>query len=290
MKKGQIIHSVAGTYDIVLEDNSVVRCTPRGKLRLNKISPITGDKVLVLLEDDYKGSIEEILPRKNSIVRPAIANIDQMVAVLAPEPEPNYALFDRILVIGESLNLDIVIVLNKADLYPVDKMKEYYSKTPYTIIIMSAMDGLGKNELEENLVGKVSVLSGQSGVGKSSIINCIRPEMDIETQEISKKRGFGRHTTRTVKLIKLPKGGLIADTPGFNRLDLDDVESEQLMFYYPEMHEFLDDCKFRNCKHQAEPGCAVKEAVEKGQISQGRYRSYLMILEELTDKEKRIYQ
>ncbi len=289
MKEGRIIHSVAGTYDVVFDDQSVVTCTPRGKLRLGKISPITGDKVAVDLEDKEKGVIKDILPRKNSIVRPAIANIDQVIAVLAPEPEPNYALFDRILVVGENLGLDIVIVINKKDLVSPTVIKDYYQKTPYPILEVSAIMEDGMTDLENHLEGKVSVLAGQSGVGKSSIINCIMPDMDIETQEISKKRGFGRHTTRTVRLIKLPNGGLLADTPGFNRLDLDSISSEDLMHFYPEMIEFIEDCRFRNCKHEAEPGCRVKQAVNDGLIGKRRYESYLFILKELIEKEKRLY-
>src|SRR6056297_796986 len=219
MEKGKIIHSVAGTYIVLLDDGEKINCKPRGKLRLKKETPLTGDLVLISRNQE-EGIIEDILPRVNFITRPPIANIDQMVAVIAPKPAPNFALFDRILITGEQLQIDVIIVINKYDLEKEDEIIKYYQETPYKIIKTSAKTGFGLPSLSKELKDKETVLSGQSGVGKSSIINALLPNINLVTQEISEKRGFGRHTTKTVSLLELPKGGLLADTPGFNRLDL----------------------------------------------------------------------
>jgi len=252
-------------------------------------SPLTGDNVYITRNQD-EGIIEEILPRKNSIIRPPIANIDQVAAVIAPKPAPNFALFDRILITGEQLQIDVIIVINKYDLEKEDEIIKYYQETPYKIIKTSAKTGFGLPSLSKELKDKETVLSGQSGVGKSSIINALLPNINLVTQEISEKRGFGRHTTKTVSLLELPKGGLLADTPGFNRLDLSEIRSEDLQWLYPEMDPFIGLCKFRNCLHSKEPDCAVKKAVDSGKINENRYESYINILEEIIEHEKRLYQ
>jgi ribosome biogenesis GTPase len=289
MEKGKIIHSVAGTYIVLLDNGTKINCRPRGRLRLADESPLTGDNVFITRNQD-EGIIEEIIPRKNSIIRPPIANIDQMVAVIAPKPAPNFALFDRILITGEQLQIDVIIVVNKYDLTSTEEIKDYYKKTPYKLIETSAKTGFGLTELGKELKDKESVLAGQSGVGKSSLINTLLPNTNLQTQEISEKRGFGRHTTKTVSLLELPKGGLLADTPGFNRLDIDEINSEDLQWYYPEIEPFIGMCKFRNCLHSKEPNCAVKEAVEVGKINEKRYLSYISILKEIQGDEKRLYQ
>ncbi|MFP4456191.1 MAG: ribosome small subunit-dependent GTPase A [Clostridia bacterium] len=289
MEKGKIIHSVAGTYIVLLEDGEKVNCKPRGKLRLREETPLTGDLVLISRNQD-EGIIEDILPRVNFINRPPIANIDQMIAVIAPKPSPNFALFDRILITGEQLQINIVIVINKYDLGNIEEIIEYYKKTPYKIIVTSAETGYGIDELVSVLKDKESVLAGQSGVGKSSILNNLLPKVKALTQEISEKRGFGRHTTKTVSLLELIGGGLLADTPGFNRLDINEIKCEDLQWYYPEMEPFIGQCKFRNCLHKDEPSCAIKRAVKEEKISESRYRSYISILEEILESEKRLYQ
>lgn len=289
MEKGKIIHSVAGTYIVLLDDGEKINCKPRGKLRLREETPLTGDLVLISRNQD-EGIIEDILPRTNFITRPPIANIDQMVAVIAPKPLPNFALFDRILITGEQLQINIVIIINKYDLGNLEAIINYYEKTPYKILVTSAETGYGINELIKVLKDKESVLAGQSGVGKSSILNNLLPKVKALTQEISEKRGFGRHTTKTVSLLELIGGGLLADTPGFNRLDIHEIKSEDLQWYYPEMEPFICKCKFRNCLHKDEPNCAIKKAVKKEEISENRYLSYINILEEILESEKRLYQ
>lgn len=290
MEKGKIIHSVAGTYLVLLINKKIINCKPRGRLRLEDIRPLTGDEVLISYGGNDDGIIEEILPRKNHITRPPIANIDQMIAVIAPNPAPNFALFDRILITGEQLKIKIVIVVNKIDLGDTEEILSYYNKTPYNIIELSAKSGQGIDEFKEVLGHNVSVLAGQSGVGKSSIINFIKPHLKIATQAISERRGFGRHTTRTVSLIDVGNEGLLADTPGFNRLDINKIKSEDLQWYYPEMDDFIGKCRFRNCLHKNEPKCAVKEAASNNIINLERYQSYLTILEELIESEKRLYE
>jgi len=290
MAEGRIIKSVAGTYT-VLTDKETVICQPRGRLRLEGISPVTGDLVVFSIENDGSGVIEEILPRRNVLERPTIANIDQVVVIFALEPLPNFLLVDKILIAAEHLDLRCVIVVNKIELS--DRSHEhldYYKNTGYSLHQISVRNSCGLNSLAEKCNGHISVLAGQSGVGKSSIINSLCPEANLSTQEISHKRGFGRHTTRTVSLLTLPNGGLLADTPGFNKFDMGTIPSIKLAAHFPEMVPFLGKCRFKTCMHQNEPDCAVLAAVDSGFIHSQRYANYLAILSELRENEKRKYQ
>ena len=288
--EGRIYHSVAGSYQVLTEVGSF-SCKPRGRLRLAGTPPYTGDRVLISLSGDGSGVIDQILPRVSLMDRPAIANVDQIIVVLAPEPKPNYLLIDRILVAAENQNLKCILVLNKSDLGidTVDYL-DAYRLIGYPLFIGSVTEQSGFEGLFEACKGHISVLAGQSGMGKSSLINYLCPAEDLATNEISEKRGFGRHTTRTVSLLELPGGGLLADTPGFNNIHLASIASERLDAHFPEMYPFLGKCRFMSCIHQNEPNCAVIEAVKNGDIAENRYKSYLAILAELQDIERNKYQ
>ena len=289
MTNGRIINSIAGTYTVLIDNNTIV-CKPRGRLRLKGSSPVTGDLVDITIESDGSGVIEQILPRTNLLIRPTIANMDQIIVVVAPNPKPNFLLIDKILTAAENHELKCIVVVNKIDL--ADDAKEYlryYKNTKYPTFAVSVHNSEGLNELEEVCKGHISVLAGQSGVGKSSIINYFCPNLNLTTQEINSKRGFGRHTTRTVSLLTLPGGGLLADTPGFNRFDMSDIASNRLAAHFPEMIDFLGQCKYKGCLHEKEPGCAVKQALQDEIIHPQRYNNYLTILAELKENEKGKY-
>lgn len=279
--EGLITRIIADLYTVRVAGREI-ETKARGKLRLGE-SPLSGDRVKIK-EYDGQYVIDEILPRKNFLIRPPLANIDQLIAVIAPVPAPNFALIDRILIWAEYWHIDALIVINKEDLGDLEPIYDYFSLSNYPIITTCALSGRGIDELIEHCQNKVNVLAGQSGVGKSSIINAVRPEVEAETGEISARRGFGRHITRVVSLISLPGEGYLADTPGFNRLDLPPVESIEVSSLFPEIHQWTAECRFRDCLHRTEPGCAVMEALEQGKILSERYQSYLRILE---DVEKR---
>ncbi len=289
MAQGRIINSVAGTYTVIVGD-STFQCKPRGRFRFEGISPVTGDLVEIKIGPDSTGVIEQILPRRNILTRPTIANIDQVIVVLAPQPKPNFYLVDKVLISAEHLELNCVVVVNKTDLGDqVKDFLDYYRKTNYNLFAISVHRKEGLEELEQVCQGHISVLAGQSGVGKSSIINHFCPELNLTTQEVSPKRGFGRHTTRNVRLLQLPGGGLLADTPGFSKFDIANIDKERLAAHFPEMVEFLGQCRYTACLHKSEPDCAVIKALSNSHIHQQRYESYLAVLNDLIESEKRKY-
>ncbi|OEF99079.1 ribosome small subunit-dependent GTPase A [Vulcanibacillus modesticaldus] len=290
MPEGQIIRALSSFY-YVKSENNIWECKARGVFKKRKLTPVVGDYVVFEKVDDNKGLITEIKPRKNELIRPQISNVDQAILVFSAK-EPNFSslLLDRFLVLVEQANIKPIICITKLDL--VEDMDELNSKLKvyedigYQVIRTSKL-GVGITEIKEVLKGKVSVFSGQSGVGKSTLLNTISPELYLETANISQKLGRGKHTTRVVQLITLPSGGTVADTPGFSSLDFHGINSKELDKYFIEIAELSTQCRFRGCLHLSEPGCAVKEAVEEGQINKERYEHYLEFLKEIVELEER---
>jgi ribosome biogenesis GTPase / thiamine phosphate phosphatase len=292
MAEGKIIKALSGFY-YVLSEGNVFQCRGRGVFRKQKITPLVGDHVVFQATSENEGYILEIRERKNSLVRPPIANVEQAILVFsAVEPDFSPKLLDRFLVLVESEQIAPIIVVNKMDLVD-DKAKptieQYirdYERIGYDVVETSTVTKEGIERLLSYLEGRISVVAGQSGVGKSSLLNALRPDLQLKTNDISTHLGRGKHTTRHVELLEIG-GGLVADTPGFSALELDDIEIEELPLYFPEFRERSDGCKFRGCLHVAEPKCAVREAVEAGQIPSYRYENYLSFIEEMKERKPR---
>jgi ribosome biogenesis GTPase / thiamine phosphate phosphatase len=292
MAEGKIIKALSGFY-YVLSDGEVFQCRGRGVFRKNKITPLVGDEVVFQAENKTDGYIMEIRERKNELIRPPIANIDQAILVFsAVEPDFSPGLLDRFLVLIESKEIRPIIVISKMDLTDdktkplVEKYAGDYRKIGYEVIETSAITKDGIYALLPHLEGRISVFAGQSGVGKSSLLNALRPDLQLKTNDISTHLGRGKHTTRHVELIEIG-GGLVADTPGFSSLEFNEIEMEQLSLCFPEFRELAHECKFRGCTHIAEPKCAVKEALEAGEIQAYRYEHYLSFVEEIKDRKPR---
>jgi len=291
MPEGQIVRALSSFYYVQFEDG-VIECKARGLFKKNNISPLVGDYVLFDLTDNNHGLITEVKPRKNELVRPPISNVDQALLVFsAKEPDINFMLLDKFLVHVEQANIEPIICVTKLDLVDVndeelEKQLQVYKSIGYTVIKTSKL-GEDLNELESILRDKVTVFSGQSGVGKSTLLNSLLPFLDLETGDISHRLGRGKHTTRVVQLINLPFGGAVADTPGFSQLDFSGIESVDLENYFIEFSHYSSQCRFRGCNHCNEPGCAVKSAVEDNRIAKERYEHYLEFLEEIKAQEQR---
>jgi ribosome biogenesis GTPase len=292
MPEGKIIKALSGFY-YVLDGENVIQCRGRGVFRKNKITPLVGDFVVYQAENDTDGYILEIKERKNELVRPPIANVDQAILVFsAVEPEFSTLLLDRFLVLVEANGIDPVIVISKIDLLSTENMKriqtfiEDYRTIGYPVISTSSVTNDGIELLLPYIKNKISVFAGQSGVGKSSLLNALNPELELKTNDISTHLGRGKHTTRHVELIEL-EDGLVADTPGFSSLDFIGIEVEDLSYCFPEIYKIGQSCKFRGCLHDKEPKCAVKEAVENGTIKKYRYDHYMEFLEEIRDRKPR---
>ncbi|MCM3787614.1 ribosome small subunit-dependent GTPase A [Domibacillus indicus] len=290
MPEGKIIKALSGFY-YVLDGESIIQCRGRGVFRKRNITPLVGDYVEYEAENEKEGYVLTVKERKNDLVRPPVANIDQAVLVFSVmEPAFSTVLLDRFLVLIESKNIEPVICLTKMDLAEdrktLDQYVADYRRIGYTVVETSSetMDGL--HLLEGHLTEKTSVFAGQSGVGKSSLLNAIRPDLALKTDEISSSLGRGKHTTRHVELIPAA-GGLVADTPGFSSLDFEGIELDELSACFPEMADRSSDCKFRGCLHLNEPKCAVKEAVAEGEIPNYRYEHYLQFIEEIKERKPR---
>ena len=281
MKEGRIIRSISGFYDVQTPDGSVT-CRARGILRKQGNSPLTGDLVQISVEKD-KGMVEKILPRRNSFIRPAVANVDALVVFAAnvnPVTEP--FLIDRVAAIAGDQGVQVILCVNKCDLDPAVNLVSIYEKAGFTVISTSAETGEGVEELREIIAGKLSAFTGNSGVGKSSVLNRLCPELELATGEVSEKLGRGRHTTRHVELYRLGEDTFVADTPGFSSFDTDQMEvilKENLQYSFPDFGAYIGKCRFDDCSHRKEPGCAVREAVEEGNIGKSRYDSYLRLYE-----------
>ena len=292
MPEGKIVKALSGYY-YVLHGENLIQCRGRGIFRKNKITPLVGDEVVFQAENDQEGYILEIKERKNELVRPPIANVDQAILVFsAVEPDFSTVLLDRFLVLIEFNHIQPIICITKMDLISEDEIQmihqyaNQYNAAGYDVILTSSEKETGMEQLFPYLENKISVFAGQSGVGKSSLLNALRPVLELKTNDISSHLGRGKHTTRHVELIKIGNG-LVGDTPGFSSLEFTNIEAEELTFCFPELHSASENCKFRGCLHLKEPKCAVKSAVEKGDIPQYRYEHYLDFLQEIKDRKPR---
>lgn len=292
MPEGKIIKALSGFY-YVLNENTVTQCRGRGVFRKNKVTPLVGDEVVFQADNEEEGYVLEIKERKNELIRPPIANVDQAILVFsAVEPDFSTALLDRFLVLVEFNRIQPVICITKMDLTTEDEKNKMmgfladYKKAGYDFLLTSSETELGIKELYPYLDGKISVFAGQSGVGKSSLLNVLRPDLDLKTDDISTHLGRGKHTTRHVELIHIGNG-LVADTPGFSSLEFTDLEIEDLNYCFPEIERKSEDCKFRGCKHLSEPKCAVKAATENGEIPSYRYEHYLDFVQEIKERKPR---
>lgn len=290
MPTGQIRKALSGFY-YVYDNGKLIQTRARGVFRNRGQSPLVGDYVTYTIEGENDGTVTEIEPRKNELVRPPIANIDQAFLVFsAIEPDFNLHLLDRFLAVIEGYQIEPIIIVTKMDLLTeserqkVQQDADYYQQIGYTVLFTFKGDSNLTDQISSMLEGQISVLAGQSGVGKSTLLNTLLPELDLKTGEISSALGRGKHTTRHVELIEL-RGGLLADTPGFSTFEMDHLEKEELSSCFPEMDKL--SCRFRGCMHLKEPGCAVKEAVEQGTIAEFRYQHYLQFLEEIMDRKPR---
>ena len=278
---GRILRSLSGFYDVQTPEG-LITCRARGILRKEGNSPLTGDLVEITVEKG-RGMVERILPRKNHFIRPAVANVDALVVFAAnvnPVTEP--FLIDRVAAIAGDQNVPVYLCVNKCDLDPAADLVRIYRHAGFPVICTSAETGEGVEELRAALEGKLTAFTGNSGVGKSSILNRLSPELRLETGEVSEKLGRGRHTTRHVELYRLGEDTYVADTPGFSSFDTDQMElilKENLQYAFPDFGNFIGKCRFDDCSHRKEPDCAVRAAVEAGEIEESRYESYLKLYE-----------
>lgn len=278
---GRIVRSLSGFYDVRLPEG-VITCRGRGVLRRQHITPLTGDMAEVTVEHG-KGMVEAVLPRKNSFIRPAVANVDALIIFAAnvnPVTEP--FLIDRVAAIAGNQNVESVVCVNKCDLDPAKTLREIYEKAGFRVFPVSAVTGEGLDALRSFLRGKLTAFTGNTGVGKSSILNALCPELELATGEVSEKLGRGRHTTRHVELYALGDDTYVMDTPGFASFDTDQMDvilKENLQYAFPDFAPYIGRCQFADCSHRREPGCAVRAALEAGQIVPSRYESYLKLYE-----------
>ena len=281
MEEYRIIKALSGFYYVQTEDG-VVECRARGRFRRQDQSPLVGDFARITRQGD-KGVLEALLPRKNAFIRPAVANIDQLVVLAScaiPVTEP--FLIDRVLAIAQLQNVPALVVVNKDDLAPAQPLAEIYRRAGVPVLVTSAETGEGIEALREALAGKLSCLTGNSGVGKSSLLNRACPQLSLPVGEVSEKLGRGRHTTRHIELYSLGSNTFVADTPGFSAFDTERMElvyKEQLQYAFPEFAPYLGHCQFPDCAHRKEPGCAVRKALAEGKIGQTRYSSYERLYE-----------
>ncbi|WP_339178310.1 ribosome small subunit-dependent GTPase A [Oceanobacillus sp. FSL W7-1293] len=292
MAVGRIIKALSGFY-YVQSNEGVYACRGRGVFRNKKITPLVGDFVEFEVRNEVEGYIMKVRDRSNELIRPPIANIDQVgIVSAATSPDFNPLLLDRFLVLVESKHIQPLILITKMDLIAqaeIDRIKEYqtaYQEIGYEVKLLSSKEPEWISEVMPYFKDKVTVFAGQSGVGKSSLLNTLDPNLYLETAEISKSLGRGKHTTRHVELLAIGEG-LVADTPGFSALEFSDLEAEDLGSCFPEIRLHMPDCKFRGCLHDKEPKCAVKAAVSDGAIAEFRYDHYLRFLEEIKTRKPR---
>lgn len=304
MLTGRIVKALSGFYYVQLDNETqldgskTVQCRARGVFKNKGISPLVGDHVKIEMTDNGEGTVIEVTSRTSELVRPPVSNVEIAILVFSVvEPAWNATLMDKFLVHTESAGLDAIIVLTKADLLEeeryqsdvarVRELQNRYRQIGYPVIEVSAKQRIGLDEVRAALTGKISVLAGQSGVGKSSLVNALVPGLNLETNAISNKLGRGKHTTRHCELIALAGDTWIADTPGFSQLDFLHVDQDNLGTCFIEFSAFAEQCKFRGCRHQHEPSCKVQDAVETGAISKERYENYLQFLQEIQATRRR---
>ena len=290
--QGKIIRGIAGFYYVHVVESGVYECKAKGIFRKDGIKPLVGDdvEIEILDEKDMEGNIMQILPRRNDLIRPAVANIDQALVVFAAaKPKPHFQLLDRFLVMMESKEIPAILCFNKSDIVDdaeIASLKEIYENCGYPLLFTSAKEETNIDELKELLRGKTTAIAGPSGVGKSSLINQLQSGVKMETGSISRKIERGKHTTRHSELIVLEEGSYIVDTPGFSSLYVGDMEKEELKYCFPEFSAYEGKCRFNGCSHTHEPGCAVREAVEEGKIHRMRYEDYTFLYRELQEKKR----
>ena len=284
---GKIVKGIAGFYYVYADDGICYECKARGIFRNKKITPLVGDDVDISItdENDHEGNIDDILPRSNSLIRPAVANVDRALIFFARnDPKPDMGLIDRLLISMEKTGIESVIVFNKSDLeydYDLQSEKEGFILAGYPVYEVCVKTGEGIEDLKADLIGHTTAIAGPSGAGKSSFINLICPDSNMETGVISDKLGRGKHTTRHAQLQVIDADSFIVDTPGFTSYSIESVMPEELPSFYPEFEEYATQCKFSTCSHTHEPGCKVMEAVDNGLISAARYNRYKRFYEEL---------
>ena len=288
MKDGIIIKGIGGFYYVRTETGDIYECKARGIFRKEKITPAIGDKVKISINGE-KGHIEEIEPRSTYMIRPPVANVDTLVLVAATaSPAPSLFLLDKMTVNAEMRGIEPVICLNKIDLADGKYIKDIYKKAGYNVFEVSVYENKGIDELAEYIKGRISAFAGLSGVGKSSLLNCITGS-SMETGSVSDKISRGKHTTRHVELMELAGGGSVLDTPGFSSLEITGIEPEELEQYFPEIKRHIG-CRFRGCAHIAEPDCGVIAAVENGDIAKERYESYCELYRQLKAAKQQEYR
>ncbi|NGM83302.1 ribosome small subunit-dependent GTPase A [Paenibacillus sp. 7124] len=300
MPEGIIVKALSGYYYVkplregkISPEDEIIQCRARGIFKKKGLSPLVGDNVIYSLTENGEGMVDEINPRDSELIRPPVANVSLAVLLFSVrEPDLNLQLLDKFLVHIEHAGLDTIIVLTKQDLADEDgeaivHVKKLYEQIGYEVLVTSSRTGSGSEEVRKRLSGIISVFAGQSGVGKSSLLNRIVPGLSLETSEISMRLGRGRHTTRHVELMDIGEGGYVADTPGFSQLDFLELGVEELSSCFREFVPYAADCKFRGCTHLHEPGCRVIEAWEAGEIEDSRYEHYKLFFNEMKDKKRR---
>ncbi len=290
--RGLIVKGIAGFYYVRTEDGSVYQCRARGVFKKDGVTPTVGDRAEISVIDDEEAWVTDILPRRNVFVRPPIANVDCLICVIAAaDPAPIRSMTDRLLVTAEKSGVDVILCVNKTDIAPeglTERIRDVYGEI-YDTVFVSAATGDGFDELVKLIGSRTCALSGPSGVGKSSIINRLIPEISAETGSISDKTRRGRHTTRHVEIFETRSGGLIFDTPGFSSLEAPEAEEGELAHLFPEFAPYTGKCRYDNCRHISEPECAVRAAVAEGHISKSRYTSYKEQLAEIAERRKNMY-
>ena len=282
MEQNRIVKALSGFYYVQTPDG-IVECRARGRFRKEGVTPLVGDLVQISRETNGKGTVDAILPRRNFFVRPALANVDVLVVLAScaiPETEP--FLLDRIFAIAERQNVPVLLCVNKDDLCSGEPLRRIYAHAGFDVLCTSAETGEGIDALRSRICGKLAAFTGNSGVGKSSVLNALEPELKLAVGEVSEKLGRGRHTTRHIELYRFSDGTLVADTPGFSSFDteqMDLIPKEELQYAFADFAPYLGKCQFRDCAHRKEPGCAVRKALEDGLLEPTRYESYERLYE-----------
>lgn len=290
--QGKIVKGISGFYYVHVVETGIYECKAKGVFRNRKVKPLVGDNVEIVVLDEEKriGNVEEILPRKNELIRPAVSNIDMALVIFAAaKPDPNFNLLDRFLCMMEYQKVPVTICFNKCDLVSEDekeKLQQIYAPAGYEILFTSVKTGENIDNLKALLADKTTTVAGPSGVGKSSLINELQTGVRMQTGAISDKIGRGKHTTRHSEIISIGQDTYIMDTPGFSSMDLPGFEKEDLWTCYPEFVPYEPECRFIGCSHIGEPDCGVKNALAEGKISQVRYDNYVMLYEEMKNIRK----